>query len=96
MDKGAQQPYGTKAEPLSSPLSLPFPFGFPSFVVPSVCLFLSLHLFYPLAPLWYPYPPRTLQFSNGFVLTDYVRQRSTFYATRYVYAFIIRAFILAC
>lgn len=82
----------------SHPPSVPLP---SLFVVPSVSLFLSLRLFHPgsLAPLWHPYPPRTLQFSNEFVLADYVSQRSTYLPRCEVCVcvgmFIIRAFILA-
>lgn len=59
MDKGAQQPYGAKAEPLP-PLFVPIPPSSvalpPLFVVPSVSLFLSLRLFHPgsLVPLCTP------------------------------------------
>lgn len=44
---------------------------------------LSLRLFHPssLAPPWHPHPPRTLQFSNGFVLADYVSLPGTYLPT---------------
>lgn len=105
-DKGAQQPYGAKAEPLPPPFAptlLRFPFlrcSFSLFVVPSLHFSLSVSLLSRLSrtPL-YPYPPRTLQFSNGFVLADYVSQRSTYLPCCKVYVragmFIIRTLILA-
>lgn len=55
-------------------LSFSFPFDFPFLrrsLFLSISLSASLSFKLSRTPL-YPYPPRTLQFSNGFVLADYV------------------------